>query len=318
MKNMRFLLFFFMPIQILLGQENHKPIVKSGTIKAENELDYFENDRHGNTIFSLNEGMNGPLTMIFAGEYDSLNREIKSYNVHSNLGFDLSEKIYESRCIKSYNYKTQPTTTYLFDIENLKKIKTRGEFIQMEAFRELEAMGKYLRRIELLDSANNIVKIIHLSEGGDTIGIDYHRYNSNNQETFFHNGTIGDESWIWDIYTIYNSDNKKIKSFRISSLSGIKDTTDVYNYIYDDSNRLISVNYYLKNAFQSKTDYHYDSGDLVVRELFYNGSETELDFEIIYTYDEKGNTKEKIEIDYQKPKNEQKAIYKYDHKYEYW
>ena len=55
---------------------------------------YSQYDRKGNLIFDRNNGLSGPITMINAYEYDSLNRWTKWYSVHSNLGFSVSETLY--------------------------------------------------------------------------------------------------------------------------------------------------------------------------------------------------------------------------------
>ncbi len=313
---MRFLLIFIIPIQFLFGQEINEPNIKSGITKSKNKSFYFENDRKGNMIFLLNEGMNGPITMISASEYDNLNRMTKSYWVHSNLGYYLSEKIYENGCVKNYEYTAKLDSIYLFNREYLKKIKTRREFTEMKVFQVLEKSTKHLSSVEFLDSVNNVIKEIYFSESGDTTSINYYKYNSNNQETLFHYGTIGDEFWTWDIYYLYNNHNKISKSFRVSSSNEIEDTTEVYNYLYDDIDRLISDNYYYKTSFRNRTDYYYNANNLVIEELFYEDSETELDVKTIFKYDKKGNVKKKIQFDYRNLNNEQKEVLRY--KREYW
>lgn len=315
---MRLLMIFilFMPFQILFGQETQKSIIKSGTTKTKDKSLYFENDIKGNMIFSLNEGMNGPITMIFASEYDSLNRETRSYWVHSNLGFYLSEKVYEKGCVKNFEYKSISDSTFSYDRETLKKIKTRDDFTKMKIFIELGFGSKVLSKIDYLDSADNVIKEIYLSESGDTTSINHYEYNANNQEIFFHYGTIGDESWTWDIYYLYDEHNNKVKSYRISSSNGIKDTTEVYNYIYNSDNRLISDNYYYKEAFRNKTDYYYNKRSQIIQELFCEGNENKIDVKTTFKYDRKGNVKKKVQYDYRNPKNEQKEVF--ITKFEYW
>jgi hypothetical protein len=315
---MRYLIvfLFLMPIQILFGQDAQKSFIKSGITKSKGKSLYFENDKNGNVIFSINQEMNGPITMIFAIEYDSLKRETKYYWVHSNLGFFISEKVYENGCVKNYELKAKSDTAYAFDIEALKEIDSRAEFTDLMVFSEMESGNRILSNIDFLDSADNVIKEIYLSENGDTTSINYSTYNSNNQETFYHHGDNNDEFWVWDIFNLYDEDNNLVKSFRISSSDGIKDTTEYYNYIYDKDNRLISHNFSFKNGFTNRTDYYYNSNNQVILELFYEDSETELKAKTIFRYDGKGNVKKKVLFDYRNPKREQKEVF--NTKLEYW
>ncbi len=51
----------------LLGQDiKSEKIVKTGKVFTNHKLSYYyENDKRGNTIFTKNDGMNGPITMLF-------------------------------------------------------------------------------------------------------------------------------------------------------------------------------------------------------------------------------------------------------------
>ena len=254
--------------------------------------------------------MNGPITMISASEYDSLNRLTKSYWVHSNLGFYLNENIYEEKCTKGYKYEIKNDTTFSYDRQTLDKIHTRKEFIEMDVFFYLQNGQRRLSNIDYFDSLNNKIKEIFLSENGDTTAINTYEFNDNNQEIWFHKGTLGSETWTWDIYYTYDENSNRIKSTRVSSSNGIKDTTEVRNYIYNDNNLKTSENYYYRNTFSNKSEFLYNKKEQIVTVLFYERAEDILDVKTIYKYYKNGDVKKKIIFDYRKEKNNQKEVFK--------
>lgn len=296
--------------------QTQKSAIKSGITKSGNKSFYFENDRNGNVLFSVNNNMNGPLTMIFASEYDSLNRETISYSVHSNFGYFLAEKVYGPGYIYYFNYDEKLGSTFPYDQKTLEKINSKNDFIQLKVFMQLKNSSKHLNLIEVLDAANNKTKEIYLSEKGDTTQINYYRYNSKNQQTFFHYGSLSDLSWTWDIYDVYDKSGNRIKSYRVTSTNGVNDTTEVYNYLYNAQNKLVSENYYYKGAFQNRTEYSYNKKNQIIRELFYEGNETKLDVKTLFRYDNKGNVRKKTQCDYRTPGKKQKEVYK--SKFSFW
>ena len=194
---MKTILFIFVLIfcQPIFGQD--APSNKSFKIKSSNEnYFYSEDDAHGNMIFSKNVGMNGPITMISASEYDSLNRLTKTYFVHSNFGFTLTENVYDANAVKEYDYYIKNDTAFSYDREILNAINTRTEFVEMDVFVALKNGEKQLTNIEYFDSANNKIKEVYLSEEGDTTAINTYEFNDKNQEIWFHMGTIEDRKSV--------------------------------------------------------------------------------------------------------------------------
>lgn len=286
-----------------LPAQQQKRVVRTRTTSSKDKSLYDENDRHGNTLFSINNGMNGPITMIFASDYDSLSRETKEYSVHSNFGFSLGENVYEKSCIRHYAYEEAPESSVSYDRESLKKIRTKKDFTGLEAFRILEKNKRHLSRIEFLDSANRVVKEVYFSDTGDTSSIHNYKYNSKNQEVFFHYGTPGDEFWTWDIYYEYDQNGNRVKSFRISSSEGAKDTSEIYNYAYNAQNMRVSDSYYHKKAFKNRTDYFYNKNNQLVTKLFYEGDEAVLDVKTTFEYAKEGYVKKKTQTDYRSDNN---------------
>jgi hypothetical protein len=304
----------------LMGQ-NQKPgtkkIIKTGQIFTNKKLSfYYENDKNGNTIFSKNDGMNGDITMLFISEYDSLNRETRIFFAHSNIGFSLSEKVYDSTKIYHYEYEGEKDTINSFERDTLNKIDSQLEFLQLNAIKSLLKSKRQLKEIELVDSMGNVITEIYFSENGDTSSINSHVYDSNNKEIIFHYGLRNKEPWVWDIYYLYDNSFNKIKSIRLSSKNGIKDTTEVYTYHYNSQNLLFSEDYYNKKQFINKTDCFYNKNQKIIEEHFYEGEEFVLDVKTNYKYDKDGNLIKKVQKDYRQQKKDRKNIYTY--KLRYW
>ena len=303
----------------VFAQVEHKikPNVRTGKIYTNKKLTYYyENDKNGNCIFSKNDGMNGPITMVFVVEYDSLNREVKSYTAHSNVGFSIYETEYVNDKIIHYDYSTNSEKLKDFDRGMLNKINSQKEFLDIPAIKKLTNGFKIKTSIEVLDSMKNVEIEYYLSELGDTTSINYHKYNKNNDEIFFHYGTLGSDEWTWDIYSIYDKKNNLIKNFRISTEDGVKDTTEVRNYFYNDFNKLISKNYFNKNVFRNKTEYYYDKKMNLYKELFYEDEENKIDVITKYKFDKKGVAIKKITKDFRNSKHERKEVITY--KLTYW
>ena len=130
------------------------------------------------------------------------------------------------------------------------------------------------------------------------------------QEIWFHKNTIDSEIWSWDIYSTYDENSNRIKSTRVSSSNGIKDTTEVYNYIYNENNLKTSENYYYNNTFKNKSEFIYNKKEQIVTVLFYERAEDILDAKTIYKYFKNGALKKKRIFDYREKKNNQKEVFK--------
>jgi hypothetical protein len=299
----------------LLGQTKNsqsKNVNKAGKIYTNKKLTgYSENDKNGNLIFSKNDGMNGEITMLFAAEYDSLNRKTRIFLAHSNIGFSLSEKVYDSNKIYHYEYKNKADTVDSFDRDTLNKINTRLEFLELHAIKALIKGKRQLNEIEILDAAKNVIAEIYFSENGDTSSINTHTYNSNNKEILFRYGLKSEEPWIWDIYYLYDSSLNLIKSIRLSSKHGKMDTTEVYTNHYNSSNLMISKDYYNAKKFMNKTDYTYNTKKQLIKEYFFEREESILDVITYYLYNSNGKCYKKIQIDYRLPKKDRKKVLTY-------
>jgi hypothetical protein len=269
---------------------------------------YYQNDKNGNTTFSLNQGMNGDITMISASEFDSLNRETKAYWVHSNLGYYLSEKVYETNRVLHYHYESEKEEEFSHDRKALEGINTQQTFINLPVFQVLSKAKRQLTSIEILDSNGNVLQDIRLNKEGDTSSVVLRQYNALNQEILFQYITPGSTTWTWDIFSEYDENGNHIKDFRVKTSDGIADTSEIRNYYYNDSNLLVLQNYYNGTRFQNKTEYFYNAQGYKIKEVFYEYDEIKLDVETIYSYFKTGYLKKEVSIDYRARKPEREVI----------
>lgn len=304
--------------ETVLSQNNKtEKIVKSGTIlRSDKSSYYYENDKKGNSVFVKNNRMNGPITMIFFNEYDSLDRIVKSLFVHSNIGFYLSENIYIGSKIYHYNYMADSIKESEYNRDLLNKIKTRKEFLSLKVFTELYKSKKTLTSIDSVDKFNNVVSELSFDENGDTSGYNTYQFNSYNKEIVFHLGTKGSEGWTWDIYSEYDSNQNLIKNYRISWENGQRDTTEVRNYKYDNNNNLIEEVYSNSKIFKNKTTYLVNANNKLVEETFYEGEPDKVDVVTNYQYNNYNLPKRKESIDYRNGKKGTKEVSIYT--YIYW
>lgn len=302
---------------LLAQDKNPEKIVKSGKVYTNHKLSYYyENDASGNTIFTKNDGMNGPITMLFVDEYDSLNRETRTYSAHSNIGFSIWETVYESNKISHYEYISDSLNETSYHRDTLNKINSQKEFLESASIKQLLKGVKQLTEMDILDSNQNVVTEIYFSDNGDTSSINTRVYNSMNKEILFRYGVKNDGPWSWDIYSNYDSHSNLTSSIRLSPNNGVMDTTEIYTFQYDASNQLTSKYYYYKKDFKNKTEYTYNKNNQVIEARFYEGDEYTLDVLTTYKYKKNGMLARKTQSDYRGSGKVKKEVFTY--KLKYW
>jgi phage anti-repressor protein len=306
----------FLPLLLfpLISFCQEKPKVKSFEIYTNKELTLIAKyDSTGNCIFMKNIGMNGPITMLFIDDHDEQGRKTKSYWAHSNLGYMLSENVYADDRIYSYSYTGDSTTNEGVERSKLNSIDDREEFFALPEIKTLGATKKYLQSIDFTDSLNRTESSYSISEEGDTTTITTMFFDKNWEEVRFRYESQDDSSWVWDIYYDYDDKGRKIRSYRVEMEAGVTDTSEVYNYTYDEFGRMIEDNYYYRGEFKNKTVYQYDKKDQLIEELFFE-QENEWDVVTDYKYDKKtGWIKKKVVMDLRLSAKKRKKvlIYKY-------
>jgi hypothetical protein len=296
-----------------------KRIIKTEQSFTNNRLtNYTENDKNGNPIFDKTDGLLAEgIATINVTEYDSLKREIRSFSVHSNAGFFLTEKEYEGNLIKNYQYTT-PDSTQAFSQKLLNKIKSKDAFLNLGGIKALQKGKKQLFSIAVLDSLKNVIREYDISEKGDTLGVDTHQYNSKNQEIYFRMETYDSPIWNWEIYDIYDAHSNLIKTYRIETHGEVRDTTEVYDYVYNSKDKLLSRTYHHQRSFSDKTRYVYDKQSRIAAEYYYENGKSKPAVKTTYLIDKKGKILKETKMDYRKPNNKQLTISAYKTIYTYW
>jgi hypothetical protein len=114
-------------------------------------------DKNGNCYFTKNDGLNGPVIMILGWDFDELNRDIRSIFAHSNVGFSVSEKKYESNLIKTFGYTIDTINEYKIVNDDSSAAVNLNEF----KFNPYDIIEKINSKEEL----ENIEDIIKLFKG---------------------------------------------------------------------------------------------------------------------------------------------------------
>ena len=310
---MRILIFFLFYSTLSISQQN-KPFRKMETFTNGELTLIADYDTAGNCYFMKNIGMNGPITMIFVRDFDAKNRETRSYWGHSNLGFMLSEMVYTQDRVYSYSYAGDSNTNSEIQRTRLDDLKNRNEFISLPEMNNLHTSNKYLNNITLTDTINRTKISYSISQEGDTSTITYTYFDHEWKKLKYRYESQTDSSWIWDIYFKYDENNNRTQSYRVESKNGQTDTTEVYNYEYDEQDQLIEDNYYYKGAFKNKTIYQYNEEGIILEEVFYEKEGTEWDVLTTYQFDKQSKRlQKKVVLDMRLPLKERKRtlVYRY-------
>lgn len=295
--------------------------------KSDTILNIREFDSSKNLIFSHSKEYIGPywnnkyITTIHANIYDSNNKKIKSYYLHSNVGicldyFEYDENGFQKNVYSKNNdfednedqINTNPYS-FIFKIESL------NDLINNEKINRIEEIAtKFLQLEKEYDSIGNLISEISFNS----------LYKRNNLEKFvYDNANNLIYSYLEDsdnnsLDFIYNySENKLIQKLRISPIKNSisKEVDFIEFYIYDNKNRLIEEIVYEKGKMKYKYFYEYNEINLVKKIITYLYNFEKPTIVEKYYYNKKRNvTKEKI-YDY---RSNEKIINKYSYFYEYY
>lgn len=313
-----FLLCFLFASTALCAQQAPDTRPKIKTLLEESSKGgsyYAEFGPDGTRLFTKLDGLNHNPVMLYAAEFDSLQRERISWSAHANLGFYIDESVYEKDRVLHYKYRSDSILRKAFDGSALHDINSKEAFLQMEGLKALAQQPKYLGRIELLDSAGHVTAEIQHSEKGDTTSIDTYDYNEKGLQVAFHYNVGHTDLWAWDIYQQYDDQGQRVLSYRIPRASGGQDTTEVYTYRYNSFHQLESESHYDRKNFINRTDYVYENKRLKA-EYFYERKEHEPDVITTYTYNAEGYIAQETQRDFREPKKRRKEVIRYH--YTYW
>lgn len=280
-----FFLMFFLEGKTWAQATPKAKIIKQSTIKrSDGSFGYLELDKKGNAVFSFNNGLNGSITMIFASEYDSLNREVRSFSAHSNLGFSYSEYIYAEKKIYYYNYDVSEDSLVDCSRDELDLLNTREKFLQSPKIKLLKESNRTLSLIKELDENQKILKEIYIAENGDTSSMNVYEYDSLGREKVFRLGVIGDDQWRWNVYSEYDEQSNRVLTYRMEPTANGEEKSEVRSYTYDKGNHRIKEDYYNRGIFQNQSIYTYDKAGRRKESLFYEGEPDQLDHRTLYKY----------------------------------
>jgi len=313
MKNI--FLFLFFSFAMAIGQEVPARKIKSETLYINNKLvSYTEKDPNGNEIFNINNGMNGDITMIYAADFDSQNREIRNWSAHSNIGFASLEKVYEGNVMQYFDFVGDSVLVENVDRDMLNAIRTREAFLKMPAIQHLSAAKKKLFSADVFDPNKNVIEEFYFSGKGDTTSTHHRRYNAKNQEVLFSMRTPGDSIWNYDVHSVYDDRGNLAMIYRTHLGRTVSDTTEVTRYEYNDKNQLVSETYAYEKTQINKTVYVYKNGRISEQLFYEEGDQVKVRTRI--SYDKQGVVTKRNVNDYRYDNGNRKERYRRE--YTYW
>ncbi len=220
-------------------------------------------DPQGNALLNVNDGLNGPVTMAFASEFDSLGRQTRMVFAHSNVGCSVYDYAYANNEKRTFTYKDAdpPLEEGPRGDESRKILAELRSVEQLNALPELQNALKgerYLSRIEHLDPAGRTLKEICLNMEGDTTCAHTHAYNADGKETYFRYGG-GSDGWAWEYFATFDSNGHKVRWARVEGRGGERDTTELDTYRYDGAGNQVEHLRYLQGELRYTEHYTYDT-----------------------------------------------------------
>lgn len=243
-------------------------------------------DTNGNVTFWKNNRMNGPVIMVCATYYDSLNRRVKSISGHSNVGFSVWTYEFDSAGneIKVFAYEEPPEDerhqsnpyVHIENFANAQDLENDTTVLKI-----ISSGKKHIVFERLYDNVGNVLKEILFEDDGDTSQITTNWYDQNGNRVRFHfKGHLGE----WNYYFTFDANGNELTSKRVN---GRGDTTEVFLHKYDNNNNLIENQYLNKGEIQYTMKYFYQNELRIKRETF--NSRNKLVRVQTFEYDEKGN-----------------------------
>jgi hypothetical protein len=280
-----------------------------------------EYDRNGNCIFSRSDGMSGPVIMLESTTYDSLNREIFSISAHSNLGFYVSETVYEPLLTKVYVYEIDSIYSesgfYFGESSHaiIAKIDTKKELDNCKNVRKILKGEKHLQQITWYNGKNEMLGEVYFDQKNDTSTLELYEYDSSGETLHFHNEWRGGMKAEWDCYYFYDTNGNQLQMIRVEDKDGIKDTSEISQRKYSATNKLLERTELRHGRFEYREVYEYNEKDQLIRQRDYNKEETNLVRTTTYEYDKNGKLVRKMSDDAPYPTH---PAFHYRVKRKYW
>lgn len=272
-------------------------------------------DQNGNCIFSKVDGLYGPVVMISAKDYDSLNREIRSISAHCNIGFTMEENSYFKNNAKTFTYYPSNIDTirqfkkysyHPFDF--IEKINSREQLNEIAEVKNLFSGKRVLVNITFLNENNKNFLRINFNKNGDTLTIE--NFLLNNWEVIkYFNKEEEDNKTI--VTREYDNNFNIVKECRIQS-NGL---TEDYYFKFSATNKKIESVRFSNKTFEDKTVYIYDSMDRLIRKIEYYHTPDKITLITYYKNDQYGNMTKETCFDLTGHKKKLKYVYKTENVY---
>lgn len=216
---------------------------------------------------------------------------------------------------------TEPVPEYETKTVYLCTQQTMTQYESGAVFKTAYAYDEYGRKIEQWrandDGTKSQVSVFTYDEAGNNIA-EYYEQSSHYEMTYDEAGRLLSKLYYYgeecdmEYYYTYNEDGYVIKEVRITRYSDEKNDTYELTYSDDYAEAMIdhyfngektgytqetynergqvltSQNYDLNGNWRSGSKYEYDADGKITTEWRYSGSETQADYDTIYTYDENG------------------------------
>ena len=245
------------------------------------------------------------LVYISGNLYNEKNQLIKSYWLHSNVGF----------FIKNYKYDESGNLVEIFEKNNKEEShnfqKNSNPFARIKDIKSLESMindssiialdsdqKSFLTSEMWYDSLNNLISNVSYNDKGEENSSVTYLYDDKNNIVYMNNDwkAIGAQYEIYYNYespfipfhltkqnqkkydSLINKQLKVIQSVRLSynPSNNRKVPSEITMYKYNDRDNLVESNYYQGGNFKYKYIYEYNpSGDLIRTLFFGEGAGTE-------------------------------------------
>jgi hypothetical protein len=319
-------------------------------------LNVREYDKNSNEIFNyyvqyVGEFWNGKNVYLISGKfYDSQNRLIKSYNLHSNIGFSISIFEYDSINNVKTEFLIEPKNIIQHEANSnpyryIAKICSINDLLEFKEIIELEQKSKrQLIKKEYYDNSDKLLKTVVFDERLDTSSTSFYFYNKIGKLISISQNLNPDLPYRYHSYEKkynYTEDNRIIytetgiemmNSSNIINLPTKKiDTIETKIYEYNSINQLINE-YSLMSDYEfmgnreyeyDKTSYKYNESGLIIEKVnsrtypknkFLPNEGEELFSSEKYKYNETGYVIEEKTYEFQENKEKQQ-LYKYEFEY---
>jgi hypothetical protein len=245
-------------------------------------------DSNENITFAKNNRMNGPVIMLGAYFYDSLNNCNKFISAHSNVGFTVYTYEYDNlgNKIKTFAFKEPQEKTkldYQFNpYQHIEKYSKASELENDSLVKLIINSGeKNIVYENTFNKDGKELQSILFESNRDTSQITRNTYDSSGNRTHFQfEGSLGS----WNYYYTFDSFGNELSSKRVNSEG---DTSEVNIKKYDKNNNRIEDVYYMNGNIQHIQKFFFKNNKLMKEEYYDINSFLLSQHE--YSYDTNGN-----------------------------